>query len=84
MPNCIYDGLTNIGYNPTFGNNTLSVETHILDFSEELLGKTIKVNFIEYLRDEMTFDTVKDLADQIGRDILRAREIFGKRPCQPP
>jgi riboflavin kinase / FMN adenylyltransferase len=79
----VYHGLTNIGYNPTFGNDKLSVETHILDFSEELLGKTIKVNFIEYLRDEMTFDTVKALADQIGRDILRAREIFGNGPRQP-
>ena len=75
----IYDGLTNIGYNPTFGNNKLSVETHILDFSGDLLGKTIKIDFIERLRDEKTFDTVKDLADQIGRDILRARDLFQKR-----
>jgi riboflavin kinase/FMN adenylyltransferase len=75
----ILDGVTNIGYNPTFGDNPFSVETHILDFSGDLLGKTIKINFIERLRDEKTFATVKDLADQIGRDTLQAREIFRKR-----
>ncbi|MCP4681984.1 MAG: bifunctional riboflavin kinase/FAD synthetase, partial [Desulfobacterales bacterium] len=76
----IYDGLTNIGYNPTFGNHTFSVETHILDFSDDLLGKTIKVNFLYRLRDEKTFESIEDLAAQIGRDISRARELFKKTP----
>lgn len=71
-----YDGLTNIGYDPTFGEGPFSVETHVLDFSGDLLGKTIRINFIERLRDERTFKTVKDLADQIGQDIIRARKIF--------
>lgn len=72
----IYEGLTNIGYNPTFGNGVFSVETHILDFSGDLLGKSIKVNFIQRLRDEKTFDTVKDLAEQIGQDVRDARDLF--------
>ena len=71
-----YDGLTNMGYNPTFGNNKFSVETHILDFSGDLLGKTIRVNFVERLRDEKAFKTTKDLADQIGQDVSQARELF--------
>ncbi|MBW1720819.1 MAG: bifunctional riboflavin kinase/FAD synthetase [Deltaproteobacteria bacterium] len=70
-------GVTNIGYNPTFGNNTLSVETHILDFTGDLLGKTIKVNFLHRLRDEKTFESVEKLADQITADIRRARHLFG-------
>jgi len=72
----VYNGLTNIGYNPTFGNNVFSVETHILDFSGDLVGKTIRVNFIERLRDEKTFKSVEDLAEQIKKDCLRARELF--------
>ena len=71
-----FNGLTNIGYNPTFGNNVFSVETHILDFSGYLVGETIRVNFIERLRDEKTFKSVEELAAQIKKDIIRARELF--------
>jgi len=77
-----YDGLTNIGYNPTFKDRQLSVETHILDFSEDIVGKTIRVNFIQRLRDEETFDSVEALADMIRRDVERTRALFGKTgPC---
>lgn len=71
-----YNGLTNIGYNPTFNNGQFSVETHVLDFSEDLLGKTIRINFIERLRDEKAFESIEALAEQIGGDILRARKMF--------
>jgi riboflavin kinase/FMN adenylyltransferase len=74
-----YYGLTNIGYNPTFENNQFSVETHVLDFSKDLLGETIRVNFIERLRDEKTFASIEDLAEQIGKDVIRARELFKRR-----
>jgi len=74
----IYNGVTNIGFNPTFGNNAFSVETHVLDFSEDLVGKTIKLNFIERLRDEKTFKSIEELAEQIKKDCLRARELFRK------
>ena len=73
-----YYGLTNIGYNPTFENNQFSVETHILDFSRDLLGETIRVNFIERLRDEKTFASIEDLSQQIGKDVLHARNLFSK------
>ncbi|MDQ1336100.1 MAG: Riboflavin biosynthesis protein [Thermodesulfobacteriota bacterium] len=72
-------GVTNIGYNPTFGKGPFSVETHILDFDGNLLGKKISVKFIERLRDERPFGSIKDLADQIGRDIQRARKVFDSR-----
>lgn len=72
----IYYGLTNIGYNPTFGNGVFSVETHVLDFSEDLVGKTIRLSFIERLRDEQTFQSIGELSEQIKKDCLRARELF--------
>jgi riboflavin kinase / FMN adenylyltransferase len=71
-----YDGVTNIGYNPTFGDAGLSVETHILDFQEDLLGKQIRIKFIERLRDEKTFGSIEDLVAQIKRDITRATDIL--------
>lgn len=71
-----YNGVTNIGTNPTFGEHALSVETHLIDFSQDLLGKTIRINFLQRLRDEKTFNSVKELADQIAEDIRVAKELF--------
>jgi riboflavin kinase/FMN adenylyltransferase len=71
-----YNGVTNVGYNPTFGDSGLTVETHVLDYSGDLLGKTIKVHFVERLRDEMTFKTLEDLSGQIAQDIARAKEVL--------
>jgi riboflavin kinase/FMN adenylyltransferase len=72
-------GVTNIGHNPTFGANPLSVETHLLDFSADILGKMIRVNFIQRLRDEKTYGDFKELANQIAEDIEQARKLFKSR-----
>ena len=71
-----YNGVTNVGYNPTFGDTGLTVETHVLDYSGELMGKTIKVHFIKRLRDEKTFKTLEELSSQIAHDIARAEEVL--------
>ena len=72
------NGVTNIGHNPTFGKGPFSVETHLLDFEGDLLGKKIQVKFIKRLRDERPFGSIKDLADQIGQDILKTKKMFDK------
>lgn len=69
--------VTNIGHNPTFGNNALSIETHILDFSGDLLGKTIKINFLYPLRKEKTFKSIEELSSQIALDVRHAKSLFG-------
>jgi riboflavin kinase/FMN adenylyltransferase len=71
-----YNGVTNVGYNPTFGDKALSVETHVLDYSGDLVGKSIKINFLSRLRDEKSFRHVQELIDQIGKDIEKARTLF--------
>ena len=76
IDNQTHSGVANIGYNPTFGNSQFSVETHVFDLSQDLLGKTIRVNFIKRLRDEKTFGSVNDLAEQISLDVLQAKKIF--------
>jgi riboflavin kinase/FMN adenylyltransferase len=75
----IYQGLTNIGYNPTFKGKTLSVETHIFDFSADILKQKIRINFLSRFRDEITFASIKDLSQQISRDVRQAREFFQKK-----
>ncbi len=72
-----YPGVLNIGYSPTFGDNQLTVEVHLLDFPrEELYGKAINVLFIDRIRDEMKFESPRELVRQIERDIERAKELL--------
>ena len=72
----ILDGAANLGKNPTFGENRVSYEIHILDFSENILNKKLRVHFIDRIRDERAFPDVSMLREQIKRDIERAREIL--------
>jgi riboflavin kinase/FMN adenylyltransferase len=74
-----YDGVANIGYNPTFGNEALSVEVHVFDFSGNLYGETIGIEFIARLRDERKFASVDELVAQIADDAQRARAIHAKQ-----
>ncbi len=72
----IYKGVANIGFKPTFGSDALSVETHILDFNQNIYGKKIRLNFVKRLRDEKKFPSIEALAGQIKKDIEEARGIF--------
>jgi riboflavin kinase/FMN adenylyltransferase len=74
-----YQGLTNIGYNPTFKDKTLSVETYIFNLSAYIVNQKIKVNFLSRLRDEITFASSKELSQQIDQDVNQAREFFLKK-----
>ena len=72
----LYHGVANIGYSPTFDDHVFTIEVHLLDFNENIYDKTIRVNFIQRLRDEEKFDSIQALADQIRRDIEQARGIL--------
>jgi riboflavin kinase/FMN adenylyltransferase len=71
-----YKGVANIGFNPTFGNNTLSIETHILSFNKNIYGEVIKLNFIKRLRDEKKFSKIEELAIKIKSDIETAKKLL--------
>jgi len=72
-------GVANIGYSPTFDDNELTVEVHILDFNEDLYGQSINVKFIERIRDEIKFSDIDALSQQIASDVLKARDILTNR-----
>lgn len=72
----IHPAVANIGYNPTFGNDALSVEVHILDLRADLYGKTLKVHFVQRLRGERKFGGLEELKTQIGKDIALGRTIL--------
>ncbi len=80
-----YGGVSNIGYNPTFGENKLVAETHIFDFNDDIYGRSIRINLLRHLRGERKFSGPEELAAQIRRDIETARQVLAraekKRPC---
>ncbi|MDQ4064843.1 MAG: bifunctional riboflavin kinase/FAD synthetase [Actinomycetota bacterium] len=72
---------TNVGVNPTFGGDPevtpVRIEAYLLDFSGDLYGQTIRVEFHARLRDELRFSSVDALIDQMERDVTRTREVLG-------
>ena len=73
-----YKGVANIGYSPTFDDHVFTVEVHILDFSDNIYGKRIRINFIKRIRDEKKFSDISELVAQIKLDIAAGREILSK------
>ena len=71
-----YPGVANLGWNPTFRDQKFSIEVHILDFKRDLYGQNLKVEFVQHLRDEVTFRGPEELIAQIKRDILLTKEIL--------
>jgi riboflavin kinase/FMN adenylyltransferase len=72
----LFQGVANIGFSPTFDDHTFTIEVHLLDFNKNIYGATIRVNFIDRLRDEVKFQNIQALANQIQKDIEQARDIL--------
>ena len=74
-----YLGIANLGFNPSFNQSeSMSFETHIFDFSDDIYGKHIDVELVEYLRGEVKFDTKEAFLDQISKDKESAKNISEK------
>jgi riboflavin kinase/FMN adenylyltransferase len=67
-----------VGYNPVFGGKDLSVEAFVLDFSGDLRGKDVSLEFVDRLRDEQNFASVDALISQMDRDVQRVRQILAE------
>jgi riboflavin kinase/FMN adenylyltransferase len=68
-----YRAVINVGVRPTFGETEPTVEAHLLDFSGDLYGSPIKLQFLRRLRDERKFPDVEALRTQIAQDVAAAR-----------
>lgn len=64
----IYRGMANIGYKPTFGGETKTIEIHLFDFAEDIYGNRIEVHFLERIRDEIKFKNEQQLVKQLKID----------------
>jgi riboflavin kinase/FMN adenylyltransferase len=79
-----YSGVADVGYNPTFGQNPLSVEVHIMDFSQDIYGEEIQLVFFKRIRDEKPFQNHDSLVRQIKKDVDEARKILPRRSSKSP
>jgi riboflavin kinase / FMN adenylyltransferase len=76
-------GVSNIGVRPTQGAGELRAETHVLGFSGDLYGKSLRIHLVERLREEHHFDSISALQAQLDRDKLDARERLQHRTPDP-
>lgn len=74
-----YFGITSIGTNPTVGGIAKTIETHILDFNEDLYGTQITIEFIKFIRDEAYFDSIEKLRLEIVKDENFAKQFIKER-----
>ncbi|MCK3685855.1 bifunctional riboflavin kinase/FAD synthetase [Maribellus sp. YY47] len=74
----LHKGMLNIGTRPTFNKNAdnRSIEVNIFDFSEDIYGKKITLNFIDKIRDEQKFSGIDALVEQLRRDKEASIEIL--------
>ena len=77
----IFKGITSVGNNPTVNGQELTVETYILDFSNDIYGKEVNIYFIDRIRDEIKFNNINELIEQLKRDkkfAEKSSEVIGQ------
>ncbi len=73
-----YQTMTNIGENPTFGDNERTIESFLIDYKGDLYGHALSVDFICRLREEKKFKNIDELKKQVATDVKRGKEILCK------
>jgi riboflavin kinase/FMN adenylyltransferase len=73
-------GVANLGIKPTFTGRRFSIEAHIFEFDQDIYGEFMRMEFVDWIREERSFPDANALAEQIGRDAQQAREILEKAP----
>lgn len=76
LENVTYAGALSVGFRPTFGGSTVTVEVFILDFDADIYGRLLTVWFVQRLRGEKRFASVPALQQQMARDVENARRIL--------
>jgi riboflavin kinase/FMN adenylyltransferase len=71
-----YSGVMNIGVRPTVEGKGITQEVHIFDFSDDIYGETVRVEIVDFIRDEQKFDGLDKLIAQIKADAETAKQIL--------
>ena len=71
-----YSGIANFGRRPTFGGKKVLLEVHIFDFQKEIYGAELTVEFINFIREEIKFDNLDQLKNQVETDKEKAKSFL--------
>jgi riboflavin biosynthesis protein ribF len=71
--------LSNIGSNPTFENDIRNIETYILDFDKDIYEENISIEFLEFFRSDIKFNSKEELIEQMESDKKKAYESLEKK-----
>ena len=77
-----WNAIANVGRRPTFDKDDVLLESHIFDFSGEIYEQPIKVEFVDFIREEMKFDGLVALKEQIEKDCVIAKERLSLKENQ--
>ncbi len=77
----LLDGVANVGTRPMFDPPKELLEPYFFDFDGDLYGQTVEVQLIDFIREEMVFEDVNGLVDQIGRDADEAKMRLAAQPA---
>lgn len=69
-------GIANIGVKPTFGERERNIEVHIFNFDEHIYEKTLRITFLDRIREEISFSGPEELTQQIIKDIVIAKNML--------
>ncbi|HET7171818.1 MAG TPA: bifunctional riboflavin kinase/FAD synthetase [Gaiellales bacterium] len=79
LPGSDHTAAISVGYNPTFtdSRDAVRIEAYLLDFDRDIYGSPIRLQLTHRLRDELRFESVAALVEQLHRDVVRVRELAG-------
>lgn len=69
-------GVANVGIRPTVDGRKTILEVHLFNFSTDIYGKYVLINFLHKLRNEQIFSNIKQLINQVNEDCLQAQDYF--------
>jgi riboflavin kinase / FMN adenylyltransferase len=75
-----YPAAVSIGTLPTFGDNARQIEAFLLDFSGDLYGRTLRVELVDWIREQWKLPGIEALKAQIERDVERVRAVWDTAP----
>jgi riboflavin kinase / FMN adenylyltransferase len=76
LQNRCWLSVSSVGHNPTFGNGLRTIEAYILDFAQDIYGESVKLSFVQRIREQRKFAQIEHLVTQMHEDVEAAREVF--------
>lgn len=76
LENSIYNGMLNIGTRPTIKGNNVTIEVNIFNFNQEIYNKPIRIEFFEKIRNEVKFNELAELQQQLNHDKQKVLQLF--------